>query len=502
MAVATAEKPKLVDGGQGPDFPVTDLPAPPVRSMRQFRALLAVMGPAVIALGGTIGGGEWLIGPGLFVQWGLVLLWITTISCTLQTFLNLEMARYTTYTGEPITLGFMRLKPGKAFWGWLFVIAGFLERSMPGWALGSATALAALFMARIPAAADRPTVITYGIVIIIVCAFLVSIGRKIERTLEIANWVMMIVVLGGLFILDLIVVPANVWGEAFKGYVSFGSIPQGVSILMLGALVGYSAYGGFGNNCITNWYRDKGYGMGSKVGFIPTIVGGAKMKVSPHGMVPPNTEENFSRFKGWWKILNVDQWGVFWLGGMLGMLLPGVLYVSVMPRGQPLPSWGIAVSTASGLLQRFGQFGFYLIVFFGFWILFSTALSNTDLVCRQATDMLWFASPRTRKVAKEDIRYVYYGLMAAIVIFGITTINVAAPAVLLALSANIASFTMALSAILTVRVNRKFLPKELRPPVWREVILIATVLFFGLFFALFLVSGLPTTLGLQPLIKF
>jgi len=173
MAVATAEKPKLVDGGQGPDFPVTDLPAPPVRSMRQFRALLAVMGPAVIALGGTIGGGEWLIGPGLFVQWGLVLLWITTISCTLQTFLNLEMARYTTYTGEPITLGFMRLKPGKAFWGWLFVIAGFLERSMPGWALGSATALAALFMARIPAAADRPTVITYGIVIIIVCAFLV-----------------------------------------------------------------------------------------------------------------------------------------------------------------------------------------------------------------------------------------------------------------------------------------------------------------------------------------
>ncbi len=496
-------KEQLIDGGMGPAFPIEkEMPVPPVRSVRQFRALLAVMGPAVIALGGTIGGGEWLIGPGLFVQFGLVLLWITTVSCTFQVILNQEMVRYTMYTGEPITLGFMRLKPGKAFWGWLFVVAGFIERSMPGWALGTGTALAAGFMGKIPAAADRPQVITFAIIVVLLCALLVSIGRRIERTLEIANWVMMVVVLGGLFILDLLVVPGNVWGEAFAGYVSFGAIPKGVSILMLGALVGYSAYGGFGNNCITNWYRDKGYGMGSKVGFIPTLVGGAKMKVSPHGMMPAQTEENKSRFKGWWKLLSIDQWAVFWVGGMIGMLLPGVLYVAMMPRGQALPSWGIAASTASGLLQRFGGFGFYLAVFFGFWILFSTALSNTDLVCRQATDMLWFASPKVRAVAKEDIRYVYYAIMALVVIFGIVTMNWLLPAVALALSANIASFTMALSAILTIRLNRKFLPAEYRPPVWREIVLIATLLFFGFFFCLFLLSGLPTALGMQPIIKF
>ena len=70
-----------------------------------------MMGPAVIAFGGSIGGGEWLMGPALFVKYGLVLLWITTVSTTLQTFFNLEMTRYTLVTGEPITIGFMRLKP-------------------------------------------------------------------------------------------------------------------------------------------------------------------------------------------------------------------------------------------------------------------------------------------------------------------------------------------------------------------------------------------------------
>jgi len=47
---------------------------------------------------------------------------------------------------------------------------------------------------------------------------------------------------------------------------------------------------------------------------------------------------------------------------------------------------------------------------------------------------------------------------------------------------------MALSAILTVRVNRKFLAKEFRPQVWREVIMIASMAFFGLFFTLFVLT--------------
>ncbi|HEX7551571.1 MAG TPA: hypothetical protein VF579_13450, partial [Candidatus Methylomirabilis sp.] len=67
-----------VEPGYGPQFEQDDFPEPP-RDLN-FRKLMAVLGPAVIALGGTIGGGEWLVGPSLFVQWGLALLWITTVS--------------------------------------------------------------------------------------------------------------------------------------------------------------------------------------------------------------------------------------------------------------------------------------------------------------------------------------------------------------------------------------------------------------------------------------
>ncbi len=310
-------------------------------------------------------------------------------------------------------------------------------------------------------------------------------GKTIERTLEWANWAMMIVVLGGLFLLDLYVVPASVWWEGLVGFVSFGYVPKGVDVLLLGALVGYSAYGGFGNNAITNWYRDKGYGMGGKIGYIPAAIGGKVIHVSPHGKMPTQTADNMSRWKGWWKLLNIDQWGVFYFGAMIGMFLPGILYVGVLPRGQTLPAWGIAASSASGLILKLGNFGWFLALFFGFWILYSTAISNVDLVVRQSTDMLWFSSEKVRKIAKMDIRKVYYPLLVIFVAWGVTYMNTKSPLIILAISANIANFTMALSAMATLRLNRKFLPKEYRPALWRELILVANLIFFGFFFSVF-----------------
>jgi len=50
------KKAKTVDGGCGPAFEVTDFPEP----LRQLtpKKLFMILGPAIIALGGTIGGGE------------------------------------------------------------------------------------------------------------------------------------------------------------------------------------------------------------------------------------------------------------------------------------------------------------------------------------------------------------------------------------------------------------------------------------------------------------
>ena len=58
----------------------------------------------------------------------------------------------------------------------------------------------------------------------------------------------------------------------------------------------------------------------------------------------------------------------------------------------------------------------------------------------------------------------------------------------------IANFTMALSAFLTIIVNRKFVPKEMQPPIWREVLLLAATVFYGIFFTAFI---LTTFLGIK-----
>ena len=150
--------------------------------------------------------------------------------------------------------------------------------------------------------------------------------------------------------------------------------------------------------------------MGGKIGYIPAAIGGKMVHVSAVGKVPLPTEKNISSWKGWWKLLNIDQLGVFYFGAMIGMFLPGILYVAVLPRGADLPSWGIAASSASGLILKLGNFGWFLALFFGFWILYSTAISNVDLVVRQCTDMLWFASPRCQEICKggypEDLLFI------------------------------------------------------------------------------------------------
>ena len=85
-----------VAGGALPDWEVTDLPEPP---KYQFgKAFRSILGPGIIALGGSIGSGEWLLGPAITAQYGGTLLWVATIAILLQVILNTEAIRYTLYT--------------------------------------------------------------------------------------------------------------------------------------------------------------------------------------------------------------------------------------------------------------------------------------------------------------------------------------------------------------------------------------------------------------------
>ena len=80
------------------------------------------LGPSLIALGISIGSGEWLLGPQAVGQYGFVGVgWVILISAVLQTFYNVEISRYVMATGEAPVVGWGRVPPGYLLWAPLSV---------------------------------------------------------------------------------------------------------------------------------------------------------------------------------------------------------------------------------------------------------------------------------------------------------------------------------------------------------------------------------------------
>ena len=98
-------------GTSRPPLVVTDLPEPEevfkVRRIGVRELFGYVVGPSLIALGISIGSGEWLLGPQAVGQFGFVGVgWVILVSAVLQTFYNVESARYVVATGEvPVVAG-------------------------------------------------------------------------------------------------------------------------------------------------------------------------------------------------------------------------------------------------------------------------------------------------------------------------------------------------------------------------------------------------------------
>src|SRR5690242_19197265 len=218
---------------------IAELPrAPRPQGLGWFSAL----GPGVITLGVSIGSGEFLLGPAAFVKYGLALLWVVSVAAILQTLLNVELMRYTLATGEPIVTGFMRTRPHSSFWAWFYASLYFLQMGWPGWAGAAAGAVFFLFAKRLPIATETGTVYAIGVALFLLCALILMFGRRIERTLEYLNWIMVAVILAGLGILAVMFVPLSTWFSAVVGFAGFNTqtnsfqfVPAGADFFLIGA---------------------------------------------------------------------------------------------------------------------------------------------------------------------------------------------------------------------------------------------------------------------------
>lgn len=466
-----------IDPGKMPEWSKGDLPAPPSFG---FKNAIAVIGPGTIALSMSIGSGEWLMGPAAIAMYGPALLWITTVAVILQVILNMEFARYVMYTGETAFSGFMRTSPGPRFWGWAYTIMGGLQVGWPGWAAASAAAIFAATAGHIPGAGDKGAMLAWGYVSFAAAVFVLLFGGTVERGLEKISTFLVLWIFFFLLVFNIVFVPAGTWWEVFKGLFQFGVLPKGADWLLLGGFAAYSGAGGLGNIFTLSWLRDKGYGMGSIVGAIPSAVAGREIALSRIGTIfDPTKESNKTAWKAWWKYLNWDQGGVFGIGCVVGMYLCCLIAFGVIPTGTKLS--GIAAGAYQAeYMMKFWKPLWFLSLFTGFWILWGTQLSVMDGYVRTVTDVIWSSTKKPHSW-KYGQRLVYYLSLLIFAGWGCIAINLAAPMMLIMIGANMAGFIFIVSSIHILVVNHKFLPKELRPALWRTILVIACAVFYAFF---------------------
>ncbi|MEU4696442.1 Nramp family divalent metal transporter [Nonomuraea dietziae] len=487
-------------GVSRPDLAVTDLPGPEevfgVQRIGPKELFKYAVGPSLIALGISVGSGEWLLGPQAVGQYGFVGVgWVITISALLQTFYNVECSRYVLATGEVPVVGWGRVPPGFKFWVPLSVFVVIFAFIAGGWAASAGQGLYALVHGVAPPkGAEEPRL--WAIALLVLVFVITALARRISRVLELANWVMVSAILITLLVIDLFVVPFEQWWEAIRGFVTPAAPPAGITATQLGGLAGFTALASGLNWYVMGHYRDKGYGMGYRAGFISGMRG-SRSELLASGVTFPDDAKNTALWKRWYRLLLVDMWGVFFVGAMLGMLLPTMLMArAVEMTGQRPTTANVPTFVATALNEEYGRPMFILVLVIGVLILFSTQLGIFEAMVRVTTDAAHATSPRLRRLVEGDPRRFYYPFMLALLVVIGIVLHLAVPVELVQWSANMSNLGALIYPFLLMYLNSR-LPKAARPRWWHYVILVLNFLFFGFFFVNFIADFLG-----EPLVTF
>ena len=458
-----------------PAWQSADLPDAPAFGWKEWRLLI---GPGLLLAGSAIGGGEWLFGPIVTARYGGQLMWIAGLSILLQVSHNLCMMRYTLYTGEPIMVGFFRSIPGPRFWVFFYLLLD-LGGIWPYLASNAAVPLVAAFLGRLPGPEHDSILrwVSYGV---FTTGFVPLIfGGKVYNTVEKVLVTKIILVLGYLSFICLFYVSWDTWIAIFSGFLRVGSFPdEAIDWPTLAAFAAIAGIGGISNTNFSNYARDKGWGMGPLVGAIPSMVGGKAVKLAHVGRVFPLSEQSQRRWNGWMRHLLRDQFGIWFGGCIIGMALPSMLSLEYI-AGAEVEGHAAAAMTARGLADTSGEIFWFLTLLCGFIVLFPGHVSETDNIVRRWTELIWTGSRRVRHLEGNQVKFIYYTIMALYFLWGLIALRLTPDPLFLAiLTGALRNLGMCATALHALYVNRKLLPEPLRPPWLMQASQVACFLFF------------------------
>ena len=515
-----------------PAWSVKNLPAPPPLAWRDWTRFI---GPGIVMMGIQIGGGEWLFGPEITAKYGGGLMWIASVAIILQVFYNIECGRYALYCGEPVMTGFLRKRPGPMFWVSVILILN-SAALIPGLSTHGAAIIASLYLDRPPGnnPEDRFVVTALAYACLLGVALPVLVGGKVYNMLQTVMTAKVVVVLGFCLIVGICFVSPHNWANVFSGFLKFGEVPiadgaggettvnafryywtEGAwpavalgNIAVLGAFAGYAGGGGLANSTYSNYVRDKGWGMGSQVGAIPSAVGGRNISLSHVGAIFPLTAENLHRWKGWWRYILTDQVLVWGPGCFMGMALPALLSLQ-FAEASPLHGnaakldWAQALITADGMrhtawyLTNGAQIMWVITLLVGLMVMLPSQMSVVDDFSRRWTDIIWSANRRVRESMRDDqVKYIYYFLLFSYVLWSLVCAYLfsrfGSPKLMGVVIANLNNLAIGLTSFQLLWINRTLLPKPLKPRWYQQLGVFGCGLFYlGLFLLVIVAKVVP-----------
>ena len=517
------------DSHRLPPWTTAELPEPKPLSWKNW---FSFIGPGIVMMGIQIGGGEWLLGPAVTAKYGGGLMWIATAAIIFQVFYNLECGRYALYCGEPVFTGFMRCSPGPRFWVGLMLFLN-VSALVPGLSTHGAAMIASLILDRPPTVDDRWLITPLAYACLLGVALPVLLGGKVYNVLQGVMTVKVVVVLGFCLFLGVTCVSASSWWNVFSGFVKFGNVPvsdghggevltngflhwwehgewpvmSSASIIVIGAFAGYAGGGGLANSTYSNFVRDKGWGMGSQVGAIPSAVGGRSVTLSHVGKVFELTAENMRRWRGWWRYVLTDQLIVWAPGCFMGMALPALLsmqFAQYSTITYEQAGMAQALITADGLRNAgfspvLGKVLWITAIFTGLTVMLPSQMSIVDDFSRRWTDAIWSANRRVREsMQAHQVKYIYYTILGSYVLWSFVCAYLFsnAPRLMTDFIANCNNLALGVTSFQLLWINHTLLPRELRPRWYHSAgVLGCGVFYLGLTTLVFVFKIWPLIVG-------
>ena len=250
-------------------------------------------------------------------------------------------------------------------------------------------------------------------------------------------------------------------------------------IALLAAFAATAGGGGLGNSLYSNYVRDKGWGMGSQVGAIPSAVGGKTIQLSHTGKVFSLSEENLARWKGWWRYILTDQIFVWMPGCFIGMGLPALMsiefsqYSELHNVGGENYRWAAACIMADGVRHAFdggaSQLLWIATLLAGLLVLLPGQMIVADGIGRRWTDVIWSCNQTVReRMRPHQVKYIYYTILGLYFIWCLVSLYYfgganRGPKLMFVIAANLANVAIGASSFHLLWINCTMLPAPLRP---------------------------------------